>query len=325
MLCAGCGSKVPQTVLEKIFINNFKEGSFDANVITGTNQLVHTVDIITSIIDDLYLLGKIAAKHSLNDLIASNSCLLSAQMVLGIPQALSSIQERDIYQIKEGANSIFNELGVTISGGHSYSIEEGKSTVGFSLIGKKNAIIKNNFKRNQKLKIFMTGKLGTALVMAALKHKIISGKYYNEVITEMANSNFLIYSLLKKHKINNITDISGFGLALHLKNLLVRNKTFKGANIYLNKIPMLEGAKEAIKKNVSSSLSYSNKNSINNSLQVLAKEKKYLNILFDPQTSGGFIFIINGKNKIINDMKSKGILFSEIGDVSFSNNKIKIL
>ena len=230
-----------------------------------------------------------------------------------------------LFRSKEGANSIFNELGVNISGGHSYSIEEGKSTVGFSLIGKKNTISKNNLKKNQKLKIFMTGKLGTALVMAALKYKIISGKYYNEVITEMTNSNFLIYSLFKKYMISNITDISGFGLALHLQNLLVRNKMFKGANIYLNKIPMLEGAKEAIKKNVSSSLSYSNKNSINKDLKVLVKDKKYLNILFDPQTSGGFLFIINNKNKIINDMKRKGILFSEIGDVSFTNNKIKIL
>ena len=325
MQCAGCGSKIPQTVLKKVFSQNLQEGSFDANDVKGANRLVHTVDTITSIIDDLYLLGKIAAKHSLNDLIASNSGLLSVQMVLGIPQALNRIQERDIYQIKEGANSIFNEFGVTISGGHSYSIEEGKSTVGFSLIGKKNTISKNNLKKNQKLKIFMTGRLGTALVMAALKYKIISGKYYNEVITEMTNSNFLIYTLFKKHMINNITDISGFGLALHLQNLLLRNKMFKGANIYLNKIPMLEGAKEAIKKNVSSSLSYSNKNIINNDLKVLIKDKKYLNILFDPQTSGGFLFIINNKNKIINEMKRKGIFFSEIGDVSFTNNKIKIL
>ena len=80
-------------------------------MIKGAKKLVHTVDTITSIIDDLYLLGKIAAKHSLNDLIASNSYLLSAQMILGIPLALNRIQERDIYQIKEGANSIFNELG----------------------------------------------------------------------------------------------------------------------------------------------------------------------------------------------------------------------
>ena len=51
---------------------------------------------------------------------------------------------------------------------------------------------------------------------------------------------------------------------------------FKGANIYLDKILMLEGAKEAIKKNVSSSQSYSNKNSINNTLNILAKKKSIL-------------------------------------------------
>ena len=66
---------------------------------------------------------------------------------------------------------------------------------------KKNTISKNRLKKIKKLKIFMTGKVGTALVMAALKYKIISGKFYNEVITEMTNSNFLIYQLFKKHMI----------------------------------------------------------------------------------------------------------------------------
>ena len=47
----------------------------------------------------------------------------------------------------------------------------------------------------------------------------------------------------------------------------------------------------------SSSLTFSNKDSINNTLQVLTKEDKYLNILFDPQTAGGFLFIINKKIK----------------------------
>ena len=62
MQCGGCGSKIPQTVLEKIFEKNFQEGSFDANEITGEKKLVHTIDIISSIVDDLFLLGKIAAK-----------------------------------------------------------------------------------------------------------------------------------------------------------------------------------------------------------------------------------------------------------------------
>ena len=36
----------------------------------------------------------------------------------------------------------------------------------------------------------MTGKIGTALVMAGIKNKIIPGKFYNEVINEMTH---LIY------------------------------------------------------------------------------------------------------------------------------------
>jgi len=141
----------------------------------------------------------------------------------------------------------------------------------------------------------------------------------------MTSSNKQIYQLLKKNKIHNITDISGFGLALHLKNLLLRNPNFKGANIYLKKILMLEGAKYALENNVFSSLTFSNKDSINNTLQVLTKKDKYLNILFDPQTAGGFLFIINEKNKIIQDLKKNKIIFSEIGNISYSHNKIKVL
>ena len=55
----------------KIF-KKFSEGSFDANEITE-KKVSHTIDIISSIIDGLFLLGKIAAKHALNDLIAANS------------------------------------------------------------------------------------------------------------------------------------------------------------------------------------------------------------------------------------------------------------
>ena len=163
------------------------------------------------------------------------------------------------------------------------------------------------------------------MVMAGIKNKIIPGEFYNEVINEMTASNLLIYQLFKKHKIRNITDISGFGLVSHLKNLLLRNKVFKGANIYLDKVLMLEGAKLAMENEVTSSLTYSNKDSINNTLHIIANDKKYLNILFDPQTAGGFLFIINNRNKIIKDFKNNNITFSEIGNVSFSHDKIKVL
>ena len=131
--------------------------------------------------------------------------------------------------------------------------------------------------------------------------------------------------MLRKYKIENITDISGFGLALHLRNLLLRNNDFTGAEIYLDKILMLDGAKHALEKKVVSSLNYSNKFSLNNSLKIVSKNKKYLNILFDPQTAAGFLFITNKDSEIVKDFKANNIIFSEIGTVSYSHNKIKVL
>ena len=122
--------------IKNIFTENIKLGSYDANLIKGENGLVHTVDIITSIVDDLYLLGRLAAKHALNDLYASNSFPVSSQMILSVPKSINEIQKRDIYQITKGANSIFKEMNLAISGGHTYSNDSDKSTVGFSLIGR---------------------------------------------------------------------------------------------------------------------------------------------------------------------------------------------
>ena len=53
--------------------------------------------------------------------------------------------------------------------------------------------------------------------------------------------------------------------------------------------------------------------------------KEYLNILFDPQTAGGFLFIVNRNHKIIKDLSDNDITFSEIGNISYNDNKIKIL
>lgn len=322
MQCEGCGSKVPHKVLKQVFTKNVNLGSLDANFIKGNKNLVHTVDIITSIIDDLYLLGRIAAKHSLNDLFAAKAQPVSTQMIISLPKSLNIIQKRDITQITQGANSIFEEVVCPISGGHTYSNENEKSSVGFSLIGK---IItkKNTNTSNKKSKIFMTGKVGTALVMAALKKSIIEGKYYIELVEEMTKSNRDTFNLIRKHNILDVTDISGFGLAVHLKNLLIRNKHYRGADVFLDKICMLEGAKAALKKNVISSLTYSNKDSIKNSLVLKCKHRKYINILYDPQTAGGFLFITNNNN-ILKEFQKYNISISEIGEISNKHDKIRV-
>ena len=87
---------------------------------------------------------------------------------------------------------------------------------------------------------------------------------------------------------------------------------------------MLNGAKKAMQKNVISSLTYSNKSSVINSLEIISNLKRYYNILYDPQTAGGFLFITQN-NKIIKEFLKKNVLVTEIGEISDEHSKIRVL
>ena len=53
---------------------------------------------------------------------------------------------------------------------------------------------------------------------------------------------------------------------------------------------------------------------------------KYLNCLFDPQTAGGFLFILDPtQKKILNELAKKKINYSSIGRVINSKKKIKVI
>ena len=91
---------------------------------------------------------------------------------------------------------------------------------------------------------------------------------------------------------------------------------------------MYEGALEALKNNVKSSLNDANKNSIINYLRVNYNKinTKYLNCLFDPQTAGGFLFILDATQKrILDELDKKKIYYAAIGRVTNARKKIKII
>ena len=326
MQCKGCGSKIPQSILNSVFEENTIKGSLDADKVPNTKNIFQTTDIISSIVSDPFELGNISAKHALNDILASNTKPLAAQMIVSLPPAINEINKRDLIQLKSGADYAMKQATCKIIGGHSYSNNDDQVYLGFSIIGKKKNYVKP--KKIKKGKLYITGKIGSALVFAAIEKKIISGMYSEEVVNTMKKSNYEIFKIFYKFNIQHITDISGFGLAIHAHNLLLRHSDLNGLEISLKKIPLYEGAIEALNNNVKSSLNDSNKNSIINNLRVDYKKinTKYLNCLFDPQTAGGFLFILDATQKrILDELDKKKINYSSIGRVTNSRKKIKII
>ena len=326
MQCKGCGSKIPQSILNSVFEENTKKGSLDADKVPNTKNIFQTTDIISSIVSDPFELGNISAKHALNDILASNTKPLAAQMIVSLPPAINEINKRDLIQLKSGADYAMKQATCKIIGGHSYNNNDDQVYLGFSIIGKKKNYVKP--KKIKKGKLYITGKIGSALVFAAIEKKIISGMYSEEVVNTMKKSNYEIFKIFYKFNIQHITDISGFGLAIHAHNLLLRHSDLNGLEISLKKIPLYEGAIEALNNNVKSSLNDSNKNSIINNLRVDYNKinTKYLNCLFDPQTAGGFLFILDATQKrILDELDKKKINYSSIGRVTNTRKKIKII
>ena len=112
MDCKGCASKVNLTTLKSSLPKNITKPSEDASQITKGSSYVNSIDMITSIVSDPFLLGKISANHALSDIYASFAKPLSALMILQLPKSSQSIHSEDLKQIQEGAKLVLSLIHI---------------------------------------------------------------------------------------------------------------------------------------------------------------------------------------------------------------------
>ena len=151
MQCRGCAAKVDFNSLKTTLSKEIITTSEDAININNYPKLYQSVDMISSIVSDPYLLGKIAANHAISDIIAVNSKLISALMILQLPFSNSEINSRDLEQVTSGAREVLKLANCSISGGHTMIGKDKDPVIGFSVMGEKKSV--NNNKIRSKLKV----------------------------------------------------------------------------------------------------------------------------------------------------------------------------
>ena len=201
--------------------------------------------------------------------------------------------------------------------------------IGFSIIGEDTS--KNKKNKPSKIKkddlIILTGKIGSGLIFAGISNNLIDSHYQIDVINQMSEGNSKFGAIINQLDISLMTDITGYGLANHLLNLIQRNYGKNGFTINTKKIQVYEGVVYALKKGVKSSLYKSNFDAASKYI-VYEKNKELIDeIIYDPQTVGGLAFIISKKNKAktFEILKSNSIHFSVIGFVNNNKNQITII
>jgi len=329
MQCKGCAAKVPLNALKQALPKDIVSTSEDAVSVPGHPELYQTVDMISSIITDPFLLGKIAANHSISDMVSVNSKITSAMMILQLPLSKTEINSRDLEQVLLGANEIFKTIDCPLIGGHTMIGKDKDPIIGFSILGqkqKKIKIVKNRRKIKTKDLLILTEKIGSGLIFAGINNYLIDSYFQIDVIKQMIKGNLNFGKISNQLNILSMTDITGFGLANHLLNLIKRDNSKTGLTIYPNKIPLFQGVNKCLNKDIKSSLFKSNYDIAQKDIIYKRDKSKLDNILYDPQTVGGIAFIIpqEEKYKHFKVLKENNIKFTEIGFVNNIENKIAI-
>ncbi len=188
-------------------------------------------------------------------------------------------------------------LGVTLLGGHtSEGTETAVSVTMNGLAGSDVVFRKGGLRPGDGL--ILSKPVGTGVILAADMHLKARGSWVDEVFEGMLRSNAEAARILAQAGIPSVTDVTGFGLAGHLVEML--EASGMGAELEIDRIPLYTGAADCVAGGVESTLAPSNREHLQKRWQVesgsgaadAAKPGAVDGrdaLLFDPQTSGGLL------------------------------------
>lgn len=214
--------------------------SDDAAVVRPTpagQLLVMTADVIAPLVDDPATFGAIAAANALSDVWAMGGEPRFALNLVFFPDDLLPMDV--LYEILDGAAATCANAGVAIVGGHSVRDPElkfGQSVTGE--VSPEHVWSNRGAKAGQAL--VLSKALGTGVVSQAIKGAVATADEVSAAISSMTTLNQRAAAIGRRHGVTAATDVTGFGLCGHLRNL-VRGSALV-ARLELDSLPLLPGA-----------------------------------------------------------------------------------
>jgi selenide,water dikinase len=314
---AGCAAKQPPGYLLSLL------GSLpaitDPNVLVGSATaddaavyklsddlaLVFTTDFFTPIVDRPYDFGAVAAANALSDVYAMGGTPLTALSIVGFPDAL--LPPDVLVDILRGAADKAAEAGVAIVGGHTIKSEE--PIFGLAVVGKvaPDRVLSNDGAQPGDV-LVLTKPLGLGIVTTAAKNGEDKLGAIDIAIRVMTTLNRIAGEEFSRCRAHALTDVTGFGLLGHLRNVVVASKV--GARIYSDRVPVLAAAREYVRAGISPGGTHANHKFLADWVSYAAdvtKEEQL--ILCDAQTSGGLLAAVapDQAEAVVASLRARGV------------------
>jgi selenide, water dikinase len=287
MRCGGCGAKVGAEVLTAALATlpavetpDLLTTRDDAAVLKPPlgKLLVQSVDHFRSFLDDPFVFGQIAAAHALSDLYAMGAEPWTALAIASVPYASGHKMRSELATMLQGASEILRQAGCALVGGHSGEASE--PALGFSVTGLVDSgkiLRKSGLQPGDQL--ILTKPLGTGIVLAGHMRGNARAQWLIATIESTRTTNAAASRIGMAYRPRAGTDITGFGLAGHLQEMLEASGV--AAVLRREAIPALPGARALAAHGIESTLAPDNR-------RILGDEPDTA-LLVDPQTSGGLL------------------------------------
>ncbi|WP_367378569.1 selenide, water dikinase SelD [Enterococcus gilvus] len=328
IVCGGCNAKIgpgnlgelladlPKATSEKLLVGF--DSTDDAAVIKLREDLaiIQTLDFFPTMVTDPYLFGKIAAANALSDVYAMGGEVLSALNIVAFPE------EKDLGILKEilrgGAEKV-QEAGAILAGGHS--IHDSSVKYGLSVTG---TIDPTKIYQNNTCQLgdhlILTKPLGVSIITVGYSAEEISEEAFVKATTSMETLNKYAMAIIRNYEINSCTDVTGFGLAGHLHEMV--NGQYS-AEIDSARLPYFEEAYQGAKEFILTAGGQRNRNYMEDKIDFQLNDFGIEELLFDPQTSGGLLVSVpaDEATALVAELQVAGIPAQDFGTIIEKQDK----
>lgn len=263
------------------------EKAEDAGVYKLSDDLaiVQTLDFFTPIVDDPYVFGQVAVANALSDVYAMGGRPLTAMNIVCFP--IKTMDISILQEILRGGLDKMREAGVVLVGGHS--VEDNELKYGLSVTGvihPEKVLTNAGAKAGDKL--ILTKPLGTGIINTALKGGMAEEESVAKSIRCMSALNKEAAEVMTEVGANACTDVTGFGLLGHACEMVEGNDI--GMVIYSSLVPFFPEVRDFVEMGMVPGGLHRNREFRLHMIKVSPQVPPWMvDILFDPQTSGGLL------------------------------------
>jgi selenide,water dikinase len=301
-LSGGCGAKVGPGDLHDMLCGlsltrdprvlvGVVEGD-DAGVVSlsRTEALVHTIDVITPIVDDPETYGRVSATNAISDVYAMGGRPTSAVAFLGVPRELPAVA---VQKMLEGAADVLSQAKAPLVGGHTVKDKELK--LGFAVSGLVQRTVLTTVARAKAGAVLvLTKALGTGVMWQAMKLGRRTPDEEAAVVRSMTTSNARAAQAMVKAGVRAATDVTGFGLVGHALN--IARHSHVDLVLEASSLPALPGVLAHLEAGTFPPTVDVNRRGYGDKLVVEEGVPEVLvRLASDPQTSGGLLMVVPPK------------------------------